>query len=369
MSIMGDKQVQNAGDASTQVQTETINIYNGIDEKRAREIVDEKLHDLMSTYSVEAHEVMKERIKKLEDDLVPKLVKQNLLDSLGDPSFQLLLVEAEKSAASTEREADTELLSELLIHRIKKGENRNIRAGVSRAIKIVDEISDEALLGLTVVHTILNYGPVSFKLDEGLEIQSKLFSSVLYGDLPKGNEWLDHLDTLNAIRINPVTHYHKTKDLYARSMAGFIDLGIKIDSDNYKKSLEILDKASLPQSVLVPHELRDGYVRLGIINIAELDSVAIEFRNVGGNNCRYRELLNEVQKQAFIDVYNLYEKDEKKLQENKDSFMKKWNSYAPLRMVGEWWDSIEIGFSIRAVGNALGHANARRCNLEIPELK
>lgn len=369
MGIMGDKQVQNAGDASTQMQAEIINVYNGIDEKRARDIVDEKLHDLMSAYTCEAHNIMAERVQKLADDLVPKLVKENLLENFGDPSFQLLLLEAEKSAASTEREADTELLSELLIHRIKKGKNRNIRAGINQAIKIVDEISDEALLGLTVVHTILSYGPAKCNLNDGLEILSSLFSSMLYDDLPKGDGWLDHLDILNAIRINPVSHVLKIRDLYARSMAGFIDLGIKINGDTYQKALEILDKANLPQSILIPHELRDGYVRLGIVNIAELDAIAIKFENIDKNIDCYRKLLNEVQKQAFIDVYNLYEKDEKKLQENKDSFMEKWNSYDSLREVREWWDSIKIGFSVTAVGNVLGHANAKRCNLEIPELK
>ncbi len=60
--------------------------------------------------------------------------------------FQLLLVEAQKAAASTERVADYDLLSELLIHRFEKGENRVMRAGISRAVEIVDKISDDAML-------------------------------------------------------------------------------------------------------------------------------------------------------------------------------------------------------------------------------
>ena len=37
------------------------------------------------------------------NDLIPRLVKNNLLEELKDPSIQILLLEAQKSAASTER--------------------------------------------------------------------------------------------------------------------------------------------------------------------------------------------------------------------------------------------------------------------------
>lgn len=50
----------------------------------------------------------------------------------------------------TERPADYSLLSELLIHRLQSGQERNVRVEVSRAIEIVSEVSDEALQGLTV---------------------------------------------------------------------------------------------------------------------------------------------------------------------------------------------------------------------------
>ena len=42
---------------------------------------------------------------------------------------------------------------------MKKGDDRNIRAGISHAVRIVDEISDEALLGLTVFYIVSNYLP------------------------------------------------------------------------------------------------------------------------------------------------------------------------------------------------------------------
>ena len=374
MAITGDKQIQEAGEGSTQLQAGTINIYNGIDEKRAREIVDERLHELLSQYSQEAHNLAIERIQEFADDFIPKLVKQGLLESFGDPSVQVLLQEAQKSAASTEREADKELLSELLIHRIQKGENRHVRAGVSQAVKIVDEISDEALLGLTVAHSVLNYLPICNNLDDGLRILANLFERVRYGDLPKGSDWLEHLETLNCTRIIALHHMKKVKEVYADLMPGLIGIGIEIGSESYNKAIDILKKAQLGINSFTDHDLRDNYVRLGIIDINRLDLVVnkgeASFRDKNGMLYKIpmEFQLNDNQKQALRDVYALYEKDENKLKENKDRFMDRWNQYESLRIVGEWWDSLNDGFKITSVGRVLAHANAKRCDARLPDL-
>ena len=112
---MPDKLTQKAGDNSQQFQAATVIVNNGIDEKRAREIVDEKLFEVINGYSQEAHTIAQQRIQIFADDLIPKLVKESLLDELKDPSIQVLLSSAQKTAAATERSADYSLLSELLI--------------------------------------------------------------------------------------------------------------------------------------------------------------------------------------------------------------------------------------------------------------
>lgn len=170
-----EKQRQEAGDNSQQIQAGKVIINNGIDEKRAREIVDEKLQEVIVGYTQEARTIAKERIDRFANDLIPRLVKNNLLEELKDPSIQILLSEAQKSAASTERMADYALLSELLVHRVKNSINRNIRAGVNRAIKIVDEITDESLLGITVSYSVEQWIPVTGILCDGLSTLNSFF--------------------------------------------------------------------------------------------------------------------------------------------------------------------------------------------------
>lgn len=152
---MGNKQNQKAGDNSQQLQADNMIVHLGIDEKRAREIYQEMNLQVRRDYTKEALEIANSRVTEFENKLLPKMdAVDGALEAFADPSFQLLLVEAQKTAASTERPADYELLSELLIHRFQKGENRITRAGISRAVEIVDKISDDALLGLTVFHSV-----------------------------------------------------------------------------------------------------------------------------------------------------------------------------------------------------------------------
>ena len=57
----------------------------------------------------------------------------------------------------------------------QKGDNRVIRAGISRAVEIVDEISDDALLGLTVFHSVSYFLPESGDIQQGLTALNVFF--------------------------------------------------------------------------------------------------------------------------------------------------------------------------------------------------
>ena len=364
-----DEQItQKAGNNSSQTQIFVL----GIDEKRVHEIFDEKIPEAIREYSREAIDLAKERMESFRNDLVPKLVKENLINSLKDPSVQVLLLDAQRSATSTERLEDYSLLSELLIHRIKKGDDRNIRAGVSGAIKIVDEVSCEALLGLTVLYSVTHFVPVSLEIKEGLEALNRYFSKIVYDALPLGEEWMDHLDVLNAIRTSQISKLKHFEEYYAEKLLGYIDVGIDKSSSDYKKALEMVEKAKLPRDILCEHELRQGYVRLKISDVDNLSSIQIqaiipvEFEGLSLPVTSLKRL-SEEQEQTIKEIYSLYASDIKLKEENRIEFFKLWDSFDVLRKIKAWWDNISLGFSITSVGKALAHANARRCDPALPE--
>ena len=272
------KQLQKAGDGANQYQANTIIVQNGIDEKRAREICNEMFDVARKDLTEEAYDIACRRVNEFENDLIPRMQKiEGALDHFADPSFQFMMTNAHRTAASTDRPADYSLLSELLIHRIQRGENRVTVAGISRAIEIVDKISDDALLALSVAFAIEQYNPVSGNISKGLDVLDTLFGKLCYGKLPSGGLWLDHLDILDAIRITHFGSLKKYEVFCAETMPGYCAVGIKKDSENYAKAQQLLTESKIPISILVENELViDGDASLSTGDIIFSDDIHIK---------------------------------------------------------------------------------------------
>lgn len=367
---MMNKQSQKGGDQSTNLQADQMVVHIGIDEKRAREVFQEMNLHLRQEYTQEALEIANARVSEFENSLMPKMERvDGALEAFGDPSFQLLLVDAQKAAASTERPADYDLLSELLIHRFKKGDNRIARAGISLAVDIVDKVSDEALLGLTVAHAVNSFLPVTGDINQGLDVLNGLFGKVIYGNLPSGHEWLDHLDILNAVRLSSFGGLKKVQQYYPEILPGYIDVGIEKASENHTKALEILDGNNLPRGLLIDHSLNTDYVRIPIPNRAQIDSISLQQQVLqGGALVVVPVRLTEAQKTAINNIYDLYSQDGGLKQNNINSFIEEWDKRPNLKVLKDWWDTIPIILTITAAGKVLAHSNAQRCDERLPPM-
>ncbi|MDD2950907.1 MAG: hypothetical protein PHU29_08980 [Sulfuricurvum sp.] len=370
MANMMSRQSQKGGDGSTNIQTEQMVVDVGIDEKRAREVFQEMNLQLRKEYSQEALEIANARVNEFENSLMPKMEKvDGALEAFADPSFQLLLVEAQKTAASTERPADYDLLSELLVHRFKKGNNHIARAGISLAVDIVDKVSDDALLGLTVAHSISNFFPSSGNIQEGLDVLNNLYGKIIYGELPAGYDWLDHLDVLNTVRINSFGNLKKVQLYYPEILHGYIDVGIKKDSENYTKAIKILDSNDLPKEVLVEHSFNSDFLRIPLPNRAQIESIALSQQVLqDGNVVVVSVMLSEGQVEAINSIYDLYSQDNSLKQKNINLFMEEWDKRPNLKVLKEWWDNIPTSFTITSAGKVLAHSNAQRCDKSLPPM-
>ncbi|BBB66588.1 hypothetical protein UNDYM_2335 [Undibacterium sp. YM2] len=368
---MINSQSQNAGDSSTNMQAQhmVVNLV-GIDEKRAREIYQEMILQSKREYTQEARNVANSRVTEFENRLMPKMAQvEGALEAFADPSFQLLLIEAQKAAASTERLADYDLLSELLIHRFQRGENRITRAGISLAVEIVDKISDEALLGLTVAHVVNTIIPNTGDIHQGLDVLNDFCKKLFYSELPKGQDWIDHLDILDAVRLNPFGGFRKLEEYYQEVLSGYVDLGIENNSANHNTAIEILNNNNLTQSILVEHALNSDFHRLCIPNKGKINELTATIQGTyEGRLVNIEQKLSDEHKQALNSIYDLYSNDGNKKQANVKSFMTEWDKRSNLKILREWWDNIPNGFSITSVGKVLAHSNAQRCDKTLPPL-
>jgi len=356
------KQIQKAGENSQQYQAGTIIVNQGVTEERVRAIFSEMIPTALQAYTSDAYVTANLRIRRLEDNVWPKLDKvDGLLQAFADPAFQILLRKAQQAAAATEREDDYALLSELLVCHVQKGSDRKNRAGINQAIEIVDKIDNDALCALTVAHAVTNFLPVSGDCMEGLQVLDSLFCQLMYQELPAGTAWLDHLDILGAMRVSMLGSMKSFSEYYASQLSGYVCVGIKADSDDYKKAVEILGNAQINSNFLIPNECLEGYVRLKIGNDSSIDNLAL---NVGP----IRIPLEQNKKDAIKLVWKLYSKDSNLQKQATASFMRLWDGFESLHKVRLWWERIPNAFQITRVGQILAHTNAKRCSHNIPDL-
>jgi len=355
---MVNKQSQKAGDSSQLIQADTVII--GIDEKRVKEILEKELSIALEDFTIEANSIGKSRSKKFNTSLLKRMVQESALEAFSDPAFQILLIEAQKSAASTEREQDYNLLSELMVHRFQKGSDRTIRAGISRAVEIVDQISDEALLGITVFHSASYFVPISGDINKALKVLNDLFDKIIYNTLPADNNWLDHLDILDALRISSFGGTKLLEDFWYEKFDGCIKNGIEENSEKHNEVKEILTKAGLPENCLVKNTFNKKYFKISVSNRSMIAKISIE-------SSSGKRLLTQNEISALEEVYDLCN-DNKIL---KEDFIKEIEKYPKLKKLREWWNTTlkEQSIQITSVGRVLAHSNAQRIDRNLPPLE
>ena len=364
------KQSQRAGDNSQLLQANSITIVNGIDEKRVREICAETYEIARKNFTEDAYMCANERVLKFENALIPKMEAiENAYSAFADPSFQFLLTSAQKTAAATEREADYDMLAELLACRIAKGDSRKNRVGISRAVEIINQVDDDALCALTVAYAVGHFIPASGESTTGLQALNDLFESIIYLDLPNGADWIEHLDILDAVRISSFGSFKKTREYYCERLKGYSSAGIKINSEEYNKALQLLKDAKLSSNILHKNPNMSDYVLLPVINqdsIKDLNITSIIIDN-GTPTHISRKITNE-ECSVLEAIWDLYTTDATINKTAEDTFISQWDSFPLLHKLHLWWDNLPILFNITHVGAVLAYTNAKRCDEKIPEL-
>lgn len=354
MDMSKKKQKQTAGDNASQNQFENLNNCNiTINDKEfvraiATEVCSKEILNVYRMFTQDAIERSNKRDKLFAETFIPRIENiESAINSLKDPAFQFMIQDARETAVKTDRKEDWELLSDLLIYHIEKGQSKFIDAGIRRAIRIVNEIDLDALSALTVACALKYYSPKSSKFKEGLSVLNNLFGVLLYSKLPTGNEWLDHLDLLGAVRALPTIRLNKSREYLCSKYSEFVCVGIKKGTEECNEVIEILKANNIPCSVLIDNECLDGYMRLNIDNDTEL---------------------SQEEKEIFLQIKNYYTKDNAAMQLACDNFIRMWDSLENLEKVRAWWDTIPHGFDISCLGRVLAQTNLKRIDSSLPDL-
>jgi hypothetical protein len=343
-------QQQKAGANAQQYQIAGDLVINqGVSEERAHEISRQTFHDMIAEFSVESHETAGVRVEKLDVRYIKQLADAGLLEALADPAYQVTLRKAQLGAASTERESDYDLLAGLLADRANRAENRPVRAGINRAVEVVDQLDDEALIGITVLMLALQIEPVSGFVEPGMQAIERCLQQVMEGqELPAGVDWLEHLDILDAVRIDRVQGFKKFEEFWASKTPGYIATGVMTDSEQDVQALVELGSLGLPPLV-ADHELKPGFRRIAFPKLSTMSKILRENYGATENQIQVAEKIAR-------DVYGI-ENPEDAL---RPAYVERVRQYPYLSRLADWWDTLPHHFTLTAVGKVLARANAKR---------
>ena len=360
-------QTQKASDNAQQVQVQTINVINGIDEKRAREIYSEMSQKAIEECTFEATIEAQARVNRFAEELIPRIEKiERDFKSFSDPSFQVLLKKAQITAACTDRELDYKLLAELLVHRVNNRENIKKKASIEKAVEIVDKIDDDALCALTVYNAMVHVTPVEGEIYKGIRTLSGMYNSLSAQNLPNDDAWIDNLSILNAIHYSYGRHISFFDHLKER-IPGYCCVGIKKDSDNYKKAEELFLQKNLdPSSILIDNELLDGYVRLKIAHFDRMHHLTID--TVKGTLIVKQRPMTQEEMSIFNTVHSMYSNDQTSMKQAERTFNSLLRRNPVVLFCMNWFDKLNCIINTTSIGKAIAHANAKRMYASFPDM-
>lgn len=344
-------QNQKAGEGSQQLQISgDVVINQGINEERAREIAREVSKHELEQFSAEAELIGSRRINDFHSKLVDMFASNQQLGAFSDPAFQVLLRKAQLGAASTDRDSDYDLLVDLLDDRVKRGQDRHVRAGLDQAVQIVDQVDDSALRGLTVLQACQQFSPLHPGLDDGLDTMEKLMAQLMADPLPIGNDWMEHLDVLGAVRVMPagMANFKEFDDWYPTLMPGYVSAGIL----KYSEEAARVDRALAEVGLYMPgieHELRPGWERLPFPG-----SKALELALIQAPSFPQEQISSALQ--IARDEYAI----DQVLPELTGPFIERLCERPSLAALRTWWKQLPTGATITSVGRVLATANAKR---------
>lgn len=356
---------QKARDNSLQLQVENINV--GLTETEVENMLKRDRELLMKDMQILAIGEMDKRLSMYGDVALKKIVKAEVINAFSDPSIQIFLRDTEKAAVSSERELDYEVLSELLIHRVENKNNYTKKAALKKAVENIPLVSDEALLGMTLLYLAENLYPTSGDIEDGLRTLNDTFKIIIGNNkLPEGDDWINNLEILGLIKIIPFTSRKTLVDYYLVSLNGYLCVGINKQSEKYVSALEKIKSVNLPTNILCENIMIENHVRLPICRLKQFDNLRL-FDKMNDDEIIYKPI-NEEQKNVLESICDDYDKNPSALNDVKNKFKSMLNDYPELQKVITWWDGyIKKYISLDLSGEVLAHCNAKRLNNELPD--
>lgn len=337
---------QKAGNNSTNVQTDSITINNGISYMEAKEIALDVFKDNFLQLTEQATRIARERAEEITTVFLNQLEVQNNegIINAQDPDFQHALFTVQKEYARTGDKDLGDLLVDLLVDRTKHDKRTILQIVLNESLSVAPKLTIEQIASLSIVFLI------KYTINRSLSNLPKLLNyfdsyfSPFASLLKKNASCFQHLEFAGCgtIGIGEVDIINVLKNNYK----GLFSKGF-IEEDFNQLNLNLADTGSF----ILPC-LRDNTKwQVNAVN----DEVLKDIANKAGVS---EPLINSL---ISLNDSHLMSNDEIK------EYIITEKSY--MENVFEVWDkSYMKNFTLTSVGIAIGHANVKRSIGEFTDL-
>lgn len=377
--MFDQSQHQKAGDNSFQlcIGSNTPNITNITNINQTQTVPTELVRDVCNSVSSSylnvfteiAKQQINERIDQFRDNYFIPRIKclENAVSALKDPGFQNLLSLAQKSAALNDHAdgCNEEILADLLASKVEnisaKDKAKNI--ALKKAIEAMEFLDHTDITALNILSCVWLFKFKSIPLSiDNIKIYAEYLNLVFeyfVDHLPSSKEWINNLILLNLIEDKPLSKLMKFDDILARHLPKLFSAGIKTDTSDYQKAINILNDAKFLSCFLVDNPYIDNHKIIPIFYDNQIDQITVTFTPNDGS-MEITKLLSEKEKQVLRKILDLYSNNQNDNNLVKNKIINYLCQFKNLELVKDWFNSIEQGIKLTSAGLAIVNANFNR---------
>lgn len=338
--MINDKNLkQEGGESSTNLQGQTVNVYNGLSYKDAKEIALDVFNSNFIKLKSEAAQIASERAEEIAEKIFKELNEKSpeSIEEFKNPAMQDALFQTQKEYAKSGDENLGDLLVDILVDRAKTKERNMLQLVLDESLIIAPKLTVEHynlltlsfLLTRTVNHRVINIE--TFK--EYIKNQILPFTDNIRNEETTFN----HLEYLGCGHIR-TGGYGKLEEILKNRYKAIFSKGFTLEE--YEKEVGDFDNSDFfimpclhDQTKFQINTLSDAV----LIQEMETKSITVEYQN---------------KLKAFFNKTTMSH------QEIKDFLI-----LIDLKMenVIELWDNSPFNkFELSSVGISIGHSNYRR---------
>lgn len=339
-------QDQSAGDHSQQFQAGRDITIQGISASDVITITRAEIDRVIQELTLTAESVARARAEAFERRVVEQFEENlQLRAAFADPGFQFSLRDASRAAVSSDDQHTEDLLLDLLTNRAEQGNEFRVRLATSRAIRVAEDLSLDALHGLTALWAITSLRATETGVDSELDSARGVAEGLIAMGIPSDHNWIDDADALNLIRVS--TGGVESRKSYVAFLQQRVpeDLVPGVEEGRFNEVVQAAGGlgGERLKACARPHPLKPGFVAL-----------------VGESQAAFRSRLPPATVElpdvvSLVSENGFGKQDPTAVQE----FAKRVQALPPLRKIASWWDRVPV-VHLKLTGTVIGFVNARR---------